>query len=215
VAQPQTQPSQERPEFDVDVQITESEKPGHTCYRATVQLSAALPEPPQYELPLRSSMHEFPMTMSEAYRQWLFHGPRFQCISEIEGIDNQGVITSVLPSSPQHCLANSSADQWLIDPIVIDSGPQLAILWGRAYKDMTALPSSFQSYRRFDSLSGSTLRCYFQVLPGSEGHALRANVFYVGSNGRLVGLLEELECTCSKSLNRLAGFRLSQARGSL
>jgi acyl transferase domain-containing protein/NAD(P)H-dependent flavin oxidoreductase YrpB (nitropropane dioxygenase family)/NAD(P)-dependent dehydrogenase (short-subunit alcohol dehydrogenase family) len=206
VARPHTPSSQEQLEFDVDVEITEPEQvpPGLACYRAMVQLAATLPEPPPYALPPRSSMRQFPMSVDKAYCHWLFHGPCFQCISEIEGISDHGIIATVAPSSPQHCLVRPAADQWLIDPIVIDSGPQLAILWARAYKDMTALPSSFQGYRRYGSLSGSVLRCYFQVLPGLEDHTLRANVFYVGADDRLLGCLEGLECTCSKALNRLA-----------
>jgi Polyketide synthase dehydratase N-terminal domain len=152
--------------------------------------------------------------VDKAYCHWLFHGPCFQCISEIEGISDQGIIATVVPSSPQHCLVSPAADQWLIDPIVIDSGPQLAILWTRTYKDMTALPSSFQSYRRYGSLSGSVVRCYFQVLPGLEDHTLRANVFYVGADDRLLGCLEGLECTCSKALNRLARCDSVQTGGS-
>jgi acyl transferase domain-containing protein/NAD(P)-dependent dehydrogenase (short-subunit alcohol dehydrogenase family)/NAD(P)H-dependent flavin oxidoreductase YrpB (nitropropane dioxygenase family) len=207
VSRPQTQPSQERLAFDVDVEITEAEhaQPGQACYRATVHLAQALPEPPPYELPSLSSMGDFPIAVKEAYCQWLFHGPRFQCISEIEGISEHGIIATVMPSFPQDCLASPSPDGWLIDPIVIDSGPQLAILWARVYKDMTALPSSFQSYNRYGSLFGPVLRCYFQVLPSSEEHTLRANVFYIDANGRLLGLLEGLECTCSKSLNRFVG----------
>jgi hypothetical protein len=208
VSRLQAQPSQERLELDVDVAITEAKhaQPGQACYRATVHLAQALPEPPPYALPARSHMCDFPLAVNEAYGQWLFHGPRFQCISEIEGISEQGILATVKPSFPQDCLAGPSPDGWLIDPIVIDSGPQLAILWARVYKDMTALPSGFQSYYRYGSLLGPVLRCYLQVLPGSEDHTLRANVFYIGANGRLLGLLEGLECTCSKALNRFVGY---------
>jgi hypothetical protein len=216
VARPHTPFSQKQLEFDVDVEITEPEQvpPGLACYRAMVQLAATLPEPPPYALLPRSNMQPFPMSVDKAYCHWLFHGPCFQCISEIEGISDQGIIATVVPSSPQHCLVSPAADQWLIDPIVIDSGPQLAILWTRTYKDMTALPSSFQSYRRYGSLSGSVVRCYFQVLPGLEDHTLRANVFYVGADDRLLGCLEGLECTCSKALNRLARCDSVQTGGS-
>jgi NAD(P)-dependent dehydrogenase (short-subunit alcohol dehydrogenase family) len=214
MARPQTQPSQERLELDVDVEVTELGL-GHACYRATVQLAERLPEPPAYKLPSCSGMREFPMTVEDAYRHWLFHGPRWQCISRIEGVGAQGIVATVVPSSPRQCLVSSSADQWLIDPIVVDSGPQLAILWSRAFKDMTALPSNLQSYRRYGSLSGSALRCYFQVLPSSTDHALHASVFFTSPDGRLLGLLEGLESTCSRGLNRFTGFDSKVARGHL
>jgi hypothetical protein len=58
------------------------------------------------------------------------------------------------------------------------------------------------------------LRCYFQVLPGAEDSVLRANVLFIDAHKRLVGVLEGLECTCSKALNRLARRRLDEMRGS-
>jgi hypothetical protein len=215
VARAHTQPSEERLGLEVNIEISELKGPGHVCYRATVLLAERLPTPVPHEIAPQIGMRAFPMTMDEVYSSWLFHGPRFQCISAIEGIDEHGIIASVLSSSPQHCLASSTAGQWLIDPIVIDSGAQLAILWARAYKDMTALPSSFCCYQRFGSLSGAAFRCHFRVLPSSADHTLLANVFFVGSDGRLLGLLEGLESTCSKSLNRLVGLQTGKRGGGL
>jgi hypothetical protein len=157
----------------------------------------------------------FPMSVDEAYRSWLFHGPRLQCIAEIEGVAEHGVVATVIPSSPHHCLAQTTVAQWLIDPVVIDSGPQLASLWIRARRDMTALPSYFQSYHRFGSLSGPALRCYLQVLSSAAEHILRANVCFASMDGRLLGLLEGLECTYSTALNRLVGVQRLQTSDGL
>jgi hypothetical protein len=212
-ARPQTQPSQEQLELDVDVEITALERPSHPCYRATVQLAGRLPEPPCYELPSCSGLHASFMSADEAYRRCLFHGPLFQSISTIEEICEQGIIATITSTPPQRCLAGNPAGTWLIDPIVLDSGPQLAIIWANAYKNMTALPASFQCYRRFGSVSDSPLRCYFQVLPTSEDHTVHANVFFVDSDNRLVGLLEGLESTCSKALNRLGPRQAHQTEG--
>jgi acyl transferase domain-containing protein/NAD(P)H-dependent flavin oxidoreductase YrpB (nitropropane dioxygenase family) len=204
-ARAQTQPSQEGFELDVDVEIGEPDRSSLSYYRATVQLAQRLPEPPLFEPPRMSGMRSSPLNAKEVYGRWLFHGPRFHCIKEIEGIADGGIVATVAPSSPRSCMDDSARGRWLIDPVVADSGPQLAILWARANSDMTALPSTFQSYRRFGSLSDSTQRCYFEVLAGSNGHVLRANVYFVNAEGRLSGMFEGLEATCSKALNRLTG----------
>lgn len=210
-ARTQPHPSEEQFAPIVDVVITEIDPPHRAFYRATVQLAAQVPEPSPYAIPVYSGVRPFPMSAHDAYRQMLFHGPRFQCIGEIEGMHDEGIMASIIPSAPQHLLANASADQWLIDPVVIDSGPQLAILWSRVHADMTALPSSFRSYHRYGPPSDSPLRCYFQVLPDSDDHTLRANVSYLDSEGRLLGLLEGLECTRSPLLNRLTEARANHA----
>jgi len=210
VTRPRAQPSQDQLGIDVDVEILEADAPGWPFYRATVHLGDRFPEPPPYKQPSTSDLHPFPLTVAEAYRQWLFHDSRFQCISRIEGIDEQRIMATIIPSSPEKCLAETRGGQWLIDPIVIDSGPQLAILWARAYLDMTALPSRVRTYRRFGSLSESTLRCDLQIQASTGGHVLHSNVYFVGSDGRLLGLIEDLESNCSQALNRL--IRQSRAQ---
>jgi hypothetical protein len=72
---------------------------------------------------------------------------------------------------------------------------------------MTALPSRVRVYRRFGLLSGSTIRSDFQLQTSTDGHTLYSNVFFVGSDGRLLGVLEGLEANYSKALNRLVGVQ--------
>jgi hypothetical protein len=201
-----TQLSQDGLGLVVGVQITEANTPSRICYRASVRLTERLPPPPAFQPPPPSSLDPFPLSVQDAYRGWLFHGPRFQCISTIHGIDGAGILASVFRPSRHDCLADPGSDTWLIDPIVFDSGPQLASLWARARIGMNALPSGFKSLRRFAPLSDSSLTCYLRVLPTSSDHALLADVYFLGEDGRLLAVLENLESTCSLALNRWASL---------
>lgn len=206
VARSQTEPSQERLEFDVDVEITEVDRPGHPFYRATVHLAEQFPAPPPYDPGALSELHPFPMPLDEAYRRWLFHGPCFQAILRIEGISQQGISAILHPSSPAECLLQKTNGQWLIDPVLLDCGFQLAILWERAHHDMTPLPSCFASYRRFGVPSGSPIRCSLQVQSSAGGHVLLTDIYFLETTGRVIGLMQGMEFSCSKALNRLAEF---------
>jgi acyl transferase domain-containing protein/NAD(P)H-dependent flavin oxidoreductase YrpB (nitropropane dioxygenase family)/NAD(P)-dependent dehydrogenase (short-subunit alcohol dehydrogenase family) len=197
----ETQPAAEGDMF-VDVAITDLDGGGTTCYRATVQLGHTLSEPPQSPMSF-SAEDEFPLSAEEAYERWLFHGVRFQSLQKLNGIGKQGLAADVRTSTPEACLSGTTAATWLLDPVVLDSGPQLAILWSRAVHDTTALPTRIGSYRRFGPAPRGTLRCTFHVLESTE-EMVKANVCFADDAGRLVGLLEGLECTCSRSLNRLA-----------
>ena len=146
------------------------------------------------------------MTVEEAYRRWLFHGPGFQCISRSRESASRGSSPLCAPSSVQRCLADSPAGSWLVDPIVVDAAPQLAILWARANWDVTALPSRFGAYRRYGGTTRSSLTCHFTVMPGAEEQGFQAEAWFVNPEGCVVvGALEGLEFTCSASLNRLTG----------
>ncbi len=200
-----TDPPSDRIGADVIVEITDAERPNLRYYRVTVELADRMPEAPRYQAPALRGFQPFPLSVEEAYHQWLFHGPIFAGISEIEGIAEQGIMAALAPSSPRRCLNRVDEGEWLIDPVVFDSGLQLVILWTRAYLDMTPLPARFRRYHRFGSLSASRIDCYMEVPKPPEENIFTINIYFVDSEGRLVGLLEDMECPSSKALNRLAG----------
>ncbi len=204
VARVRTAPPQDRVGVDVNVEITDAANPSIRYYRATVELADRVPEPPSY-MPLNGSLVPFAMGVEDAYRQWLFHGPLLQGIERVHGISGEGMAATCRPSSPRRCLKSTPGGEWLIDPVVFDSALQMALLWTRSYLDMTPLPSRFQRYRRFGSLSGSKVRCDLKILTKPQGNIFYIDIAFVGPDGRLLGILERQECPCSKALNRLAG----------
>jgi len=88
--------------------------------------------------------------------------------------------------------------------VMSDTCLQHFLLWARAQLDRTLLPSRFQRYRRFGSLSGSDVRCHVQILDRSRDPLYYVNIAFVGPDGRLLGLLEEIEGASSRALNRLS-----------
>jgi hypothetical protein len=99
-------------------------------------------------------------------------------------------------------------NQWLIDPMIVDGGLQLILIWGRHYWDMSVLPSRFAAYRRFGSISDSDVRCHMTIHPSSKKPVIHADLAFFGAEGRLLGLLQGIEGTCSRALNRLTGSYL-------
>jgi hypothetical protein len=86
----------------------------------------------------------------------------------------------------------------------MDAGFQLAILWSRAHNDLTPLPSRFQSYGRFAPWGRPGVRCHMTARSSADGHALVTRYLFVAPDGAVLGLLEGLELSCSKALNRLS-----------
>jgi acyl transferase domain-containing protein/NAD(P)H-dependent flavin oxidoreductase YrpB (nitropropane dioxygenase family)/NAD(P)-dependent dehydrogenase (short-subunit alcohol dehydrogenase family) len=198
-------PERKENKVEVDVRIMDVKSPGVVFYKGTVILSRTLPLPEEYELPTYSDKGSS-ISAREAYERWLFHGPRFQRIQQIEAIDKQGMLATVMPSLPKECLASAPRGQWQIDPILLDNGLQLALIWARANLDITPLPASIGAvrlFKRFDC--SSVIRCYLQVLQVVGNHSVHGNVFYTDRDGSLLVMMEGIEVTGSKSLNRLAG----------
>lgn len=207
VACAETQPPHGPANVCVHVEIGDPEKPGAPFYRGTVELSDRLPPPPQRAL-VPGGLQPFSMSVPEAYRRWLFHGPLFQGIEKISGISPELMVATCLPSSPRRYLGGEPRSAWLIDPLVFDSALQMIILWMRTYRDATPLPSRLDRYRRFGSLSDAPIDCYLRVPAHSDGPVISVDIDFVGPHGELLGLLEGMECPFSKTLNRLVESKM-------
>ncbi|HZX48069.1 MAG TPA: SDR family NAD(P)-dependent oxidoreductase [Nitrospirota bacterium] len=197
---------------EINIEIFDSEHTAYPCYRATVQMGDKYPKPPTIELPNASGFRTFPLAVDEAYRNWSFHGPSFQGISVIEGINEEGICADILLSTPGDFLHPKASGHWLMDPVVLDASFQLALLWGRAHYDVTSIPMRFSSYRLFSSFTVSPIRCYVKAEYGMEGQVISTDNYFFDASGCLLAFLKGVEFSCSRQFNRLTGL-VTRLRG--
>lgn len=192
-------------ELTVEVRIEDPDS-GRICYQASVILADRFPPAPVLGgTSPGSALRPFPMSVESAYDQWLFHGPLFQCIESIEGMDEGGITATIVPSSPRRLIKGTSAERWLFDPVVVDGAFQLTLLYARASTGMTPLPARFERLRVFSAMNGSRLRCDIRARTGAGGHSIETQTTFLDGDGRLVALLENAEFNASQKLNRLGG----------
>jgi NAD(P)-dependent dehydrogenase (short-subunit alcohol dehydrogenase family) len=207
MAKPQTQIMDEYGEWPIDVEIREKgmERP---AYKGTVLLGRRLSPPPGYALLSPQDFGAWAMDTADTYRRLLFHGPRFQCITEFLGVGLPGGLATVRPSKPSSCLTHPLSEAWVIDPIVLDCGLQLVLVWAQEVRGMGALPARFRSLRRFARLNTvEGLQCYVQVDPGTPEHTIMVDIYFVAPNAQVALAVEGLEASCSRALNRLVKGR--------
>ncbi|PPE75747.1 hypothetical protein C3942_02310 [Solimonas fluminis] len=172
-------------------------------YRATAVLAQTMPEPPAVNVEALSGAKPFAAT--DAYAHFLFHGPRFQLASEIPAVAEGGLDARVRPSLPGEWLADAQGG-WLFDPALCDVAPQMAIVWSRLNRNMTALPSAFASVRRYGSDPlPKTLRLALRLLPAPHESAMVYDALYLDDSGRVRVEMRHCEATMSAALNRLGG----------
>lgn len=92
---------------------------------------------------------------------------------------------------------------WVIDPVVIDAAPQLAMIWSRALFDVAVLPNRISSYRVFEPVGVGDVEMKLRVRPGSDRQIYNADVWIV-RDGRVIAHMEGLEGAGSPHLNRIA-----------
>ena len=183
----------------------------HVHDTAEVELGPEGVVPASYSPLQLTNPRPLPMSIADAYEQWLFHGPLFAGIAEVEALGDNGIIATLSPSTPKRCLAESPKGHWLIDPVMVDSALQLIILWARTYLDMTPLPARLTCYHRYARPVAGQVRCEASVRHVAGTPVIHADFRFIDAAGKLFGWLEGLEGTCSKALNRLAATRVGQA----
>jgi NAD(P)-dependent dehydrogenase (short-subunit alcohol dehydrogenase family) len=196
--------SQDTSRVDVSVTLADGDT-GRQCYSARVELSTSRSALPRPDLVPISRLETFPMSVQNAYERWLFHGPIFQTIEEIQGVTDNAIVGVLKPSSPRSCLARAASGNWLVDPVVIDGAFQLTLLFARLHTDMTPLPARFGVLKVSSDLTGPTVRCEIRARFSAGGQHLETDTIFLSTNGEVIGVLEGAEFTSSSALNRLGG----------
>ena len=202
-AKAQGDPPYDRVGANIDVHITSADNP-RILYRAVVELGDRLPEPPLYDQ-LPAYTNPFPMSVAEGYEKWLFHGPIFQAIVEIEGSTENGFVADIVASPASIAFAEPVEGTWQFDPIVVDSGLQGGLLWARQTLDATPIPLGFQTARRYATLSPQRVKCHIYADHNEAGRTLSVNMAFIDAEDRLLLHIEGVNCPYNAALNRLGG----------
>ena len=196
---------------DVAVELSDADNPAIKFYRGVVEMASVLPQSPALSAAPTNGLAPFSMSVPEFYREWLFHGALFQNITRVDGVSRTHVVARVRPSRPVDLV--TTVGTWLIDPVVLDCGLQLVVLWTREHYDMTPLPARFGRYRRFAALDAPEMVVEAVIREDRQGHSTLLDVHFRDASGKLLAILESLEATASKGLNRLGGAPSSLAAG--
>jgi hypothetical protein len=191
---------------------------GRAHYRARVQLGdpmgprdlPGLHDPGKPGIAARpaplADLKPFPLSIEEAYRDLLFHGPLFQGVVAIDGMDERGSSSTLRASHAAQCVAGADGLRWLLDPVLLDSALQIQVLWARLQWEVTLLPAEIGGYVRLAAAAeGEVVRHELRIRPSSSLPLCHADHWFYGSDGRLLALLHDVVGVGTQALNRLAG----------
>lgn len=178
------------------VSIRPVEMPQRILYDAHVELSSRPPVAPEANFPDPIET-ELEATASEAYDRWLFHGPSYKVIQAFAGADERGIDAIVRPGD------DGASTDGVLDHVVIDAAPQLAMIWSRALFDVAVLPNRISSYRVYEPIGAGEVEMKLRIRPGNDRQVYNADVWIV-RDGRLIAHMEGLEGAGSPQLNRIA-----------
>lgn len=161
-----------------------------------------LPTPPSAS-PRNGHTRPYPRDARQAYEEVLFHGPEFFAIEEVHGHSPQGIAARVRSSpAPASWMESPMRSDWIGDPLVIDAGLQLGLLWSHEYLGGLCLPSRAAEYRQYCERfprEGVTARLEVRT---HDAARVVGDVVFVDAHGRVVAELEGSEWIVSPTLGK-------------
>ena len=131
----------------------------------------------------------WPMSIDDAYADYLFHGPRFAAIENLDNFGSDGGTGSL---KGLHDLGWPESD-WAIDPAIVDGGLQLGLLWASALGRSLMLPQRIGRVvlnRPFPE--NAVVRCRFAARPINDKR-VDYDVAFETMDGARVAALEGVE----------------------
>ena len=160
---------------------------GVLAYRAVVELSDELEVtmPASRTLPpMHAPTFTLPLYAGSGGAGLLFHGPHFQLIEHLDGVDEMAMVARV-----QSTRGAGWAGRFTVDVAALDAGLQLLLLWARHRTGGAFLPTRVGAVQQHTLLlPRGPLTCVVeavQPLAADEVKAV-ANITFLDDNGRIV-----------------------------
>lgn len=192
-------------EIQVEAGIKPAEGPAAPYYRGTFILRREIPDPidPPDDL---AAYDKVPITAEDVYTSHAFHGPFFQLLRTIEGLDLRGVEATLKTPPIEGWVTNLpyGAD-WLFHPGLLDASTHAGLLWVRTLFQTYGLAAVFGRVRRFGPRPkpGEVYRMH--LISHKVSPAMTVSDFrLIDESGKCRFVVENFESTLSKALNRLA-----------
>lgn len=174
------------------------------AYRATAEFGEVASVTP-HRLPA-SAPAAPPVDIAMAYREWLFHGPRFQVVREILTMDRERVVARACATRPGDFYPPAAGGRWLLDPALVDGVAQLAWTWLVKQRDVPYLPSAIGRIARCgEAPIDGEVTVVIDIREGWDGTLLRFDFAVIDAAGQTRLVAESFEGVIDAGLNRLRG----------
>ncbi|MDA1092160.1 MAG: SDR family oxidoreductase [Acidobacteria bacterium] len=208
--------------FEVDVELRSGPQGDETVHaRACATLRASLATPPGYLRPAEFECEAYGCSVEAAYRDVLFHGPHFHGIERIDGYSSDHLVAHVRSApEPSEWMDDPPRSAWLGDPLIVDAGLQMGILWCHQTFGSVALPTFGARYEQYaPTFPTDGVVAILEVLEQSPSR-VTGDITFLDASGTVVARMEGYEWTVDPSLSeafrplvaRSGGARTSDVR---
>ncbi len=149
------------------------------------------------------------LTAADAYSRILFHGAALHGLTSIDDLGTDGIsATSITARPPVSWMEKPLRNNWLAEPLALDSALQAMIVLGVHRLGVPNLPMSAARYRQFRrTFSAGPVRIAARIT-SVTGPVIRADIEWTDGDGVLIARLEGGEFVSDQKLAQI--FRQSR-----
>ena len=134
------------------------------------------------------------------YREQLFHGPLLQGLKTVESCAADGIVGKAAPAAtPEQWMRSPVRNRWITDPLAMDAGFQLMILWCLDQLGLASLPCHIRRLRQYSRFPADGVRIVVRVTGSGQASAF-ADMEFLDNAGNAVARIEGYECVVEASL---------------
>ncbi|NNL78631.1 MAG: SDR family NAD(P)-dependent oxidoreductase [Desulfobacterales bacterium] len=189
--------------YEIAVELGDGKKEGIDIIhaRASAILSDRMPSAPEYQFPKAMVAGAYTRNIEDVYDKILFHGSQLHGIHKIISCSSRGMVAHILPApSPGEWLATPLRNQWIADPLVLDSAFQMATVWCFEEKGVVSLPSYGASYRQYRQRFPSDRFTVILEVKDATNRKMRGDFTFLDANDDIVARLTGYEAIMDASL---------------
>jgi len=193
--------------FEVDVELRSGSADHETAHvRARAILGTMLPPPPGYVRPAGLDRQPYEPGVDGAYRDVLFHGSHFHGIERVDGHSSDGMVARLRSApAPADWMDDPLRSAWLGDPLVVDAGLQMGILWCHEALGSVSLPTYGARYRQFRAAFPSDGVVAVLEVRERSPQRVTADITFLDTSGTVVAQMEGYAWAVDPSLREAFG----------
>ncbi|MGB5750163.1 MAG: SDR family NAD(P)-dependent oxidoreductase, partial [Desulfobacterales bacterium] len=189
--------------YEVPVELRDGQKAGQDIIHSSASaiLSDQLPSAPSYQFSKAMVAKAYTKKIEDVYDKVLFHGNQLHGIRKIVSCSSRGMVAHISPApAPDEWISAPLRNQWIGDPLVLDSAFQMATVWCFEEKGIVSLPSYAASYRQYCSQFPSDGVTAVLEIKEATSRKMRGDFMFIDSNDEIVASLSGFEAIMDPSL---------------
>ena len=202
--------------FEVDVELRSGPEDDETAHaRACATLRSTWSAPPVYVRPAELDAQAYGYSVDAAYREVLFHGPHFHAIERIDGYSSDGLVAHVRSApAPSEWMDDPLRSAWLGDPLIVDAGLQMGILWCHKALGSVSLPTFGARYEQYaPAFPTNGVVAVLEVLEQSPNR-MTGDITFLDASGTVVARMEGYAWTVDPTLRDAFRPLVAQSGGA-